>query len=482
MGATMRKTHFSLMKKTVLVAVLLSLAVGGLAIAIFYKGIQDVIRSQYKARSLDIANLVAMEIDSEKVLRVQEAVKDIYERTENKVTSDQWGSSAFEEYVSRFSEIEEMEEHREVKSELQRMQNVLGINCLYIIWVDAENRLYLYLVDADYREPCPVGCIDEILPENEATLKNPEIGFAPNITNMPEYGYLITTAMPIFADQGKVVAYAAVDISMNTVMAQAHRFLAYAALAFLFLTVLVCFLIILLVNRMVVRPVNQLSKAAAEYTRDRKSFLTLNIHRNDEIGILADSMVHMESDMNGYIESLERATDALTTAREHAEHLDRVAKVDPLTKALNKRAFALERHRLEESEEPYSIVMIDMNNLKAVNDTYGHDKGDVSIKTLFAVIRRTFRHSHVYRVGGDEFIALLEHDDYLERETLLVSLNSVFQKNQESTALPPWRRVTAAVGYADFVPGSGETVDALLKRADMAMYERKKAMKAVSRL
>ena len=473
----MKKTQFSLRKKTILFAVGIAIVVGLLAILIYYRGIQDVINSQYKARSLDIVNLVSLEIDSDRVLHVQTAVRDIYDQIEHKVKSDEWGSPAFDEYIANYAPVAEMEDYQTLLADLRRMQNVLDVNCLYIIWVDTKLRNWIYLIDADYEDPCPIGCIDPLYEENFEILENPEIGFPPYITNTEEYGWLITAALPIFGNHGKVIAYAAVDISMNDIMKQKARFLPYAALAFLIVTVMFCALAILVVNRSIIRPINKMSQAAERYTHDRRTFSELNICRNDEIGILADSMVTMEADINRYIENLEQTTNALTAAREHAEELDRIANVDPMTKVFNKRAFSVEALRLNESERSYSIVMIDMNNLKDINDTYGHEKGDISIITLARLICWTFRHSSIYRVGGDEFIAVLEGDDYAERGALLRSINDLFEKNQESTTLSPWERVTAAVGSADFTPGSGDTAAAVLKQADQAMYERKKEMK-----
>ena len=476
----MRKMKFSLKRKTVGFAVCISFVIAIMAIVIFYKGIQDVIQSQYKSRSLDIANLVASEISSERLLHVQEAVSDIYYKTENKVMSDQWGTPEFEEYSRRFSPVAEMDDYQTLLSDLRRMQNALDVNCLYIIWVDPVNSCCLYLIDADYEEPCPIGCIDPLYEENKVLLTNPEIGFQPNITNTDEYGWLITTGMPVFGNQGKVIAYAAVDISMNTVMGQTFRSMGYAALAFLAVTVIVCILIIVFFNRSVIRPIKTLTQAAENYTNDRKTFSKLNICREDEIGVLADSMVHMEAEINSYIDNLEQTTNALRSAREHAEYLERIANVDPMTKVFNKRAFIVETKRLDESKKPYAIVMVDMNNLKTINDTYGHEKGDISISTLSQTICWTFRHSSVYRVGGDEFIVILEGDDYEVREELIQSLRHTFQKNQRNSILPPWKRVTAAVGSADFDPNSDESADTLLTCADQAMYREKKAMKAAA--
>ena len=473
----MKKKKFSLRKRTILFSVGFSAIIGLSAILIFYRGIQDVIKSQYGARSVDIASLVAQELDAELVLPVQRAVREIYDGIDHKVMSDQWGTPEFEDYCSHFTPVAKMPEYQALLADLKRMQNVVDVNCLYLVWLDAENSCYIYLVDADNAEPCPIGCIDPTYDTSAMSPEHPEAGARPNITNTPEYGWIICTGMPIFDDQNNVVALATLDIYMNTIVEQERRFLVYSSVAFLVVTVIFCLIIIWLVNRHIVKPINKLSNAAWQYAANRKIFSELNIRRDDEIGILADSMVRMESDINGYIVNLEKTTKDLISAREHAEQLDRVANVDSMTKVFNKRAFALDAQRLNESDHPFCIVMIDMNNLKTINDTYGHEKGDVSIKTLTQAVCLAFPHSAIYRVGGDEFIAILEDDDFEARKELIRLLNEVFRKNLENDALPPWERVTAAVGSADFVPGSGDHVGSLLQKADEAMYERKKLMK-----
>ena len=137
----------------------------------------------------------------------------------------------------------------------------------------------------------------------------------------------------------------------------------------------------------------------------------------------------------------------------------------------------IESERLNESTSPYGIVMIDLNGLKSINDNYGHEKGDVSIKTLCQIVCRVFKHSPVYRVGGDEFVVILENDDFEERDTLIQSIKDIFTQNAGDTSLQPWERVTAAVGCAVCDHETDENVERVLQRADTAMYENKKTMK-----
>lgn len=341
----------------------------------------------------------------------------------------------------------------------------------------AEDRSYVYLIDAAYDEACPVGSIDPLYTTDLEVLEDPMVGMSPTITNTPEYGWLLATGMPVVDEQGEVIAFAAVDISMNEIVAQQYHYLVYVALAFLTMTVLVCVLSIYLVNRTIVRPINILTDAASQYAHNRKVFSELNMTRSDEIGMLARSMTHMEEEINGYISNLERTTNDLIAAREHAEQMDRASNIDALTKVRNKRAYDIEVEKLNEGTQPYAVIMVDVNGLKRMNDTYGHEKGDISINTVCRIICRIFKHSQVFRVGGDEFVVILEQSDYEERDALTRLILDEFHRNADDASLPPWERVSAAVGCAVYDRAVDDGVDSVLKRADAAMYENKRAWK-----
>ena len=474
--------NFSLGKKTFLLIVCIAAVISTLAILIYSKGIRDVITSQYEARSIDISQLVAGQIDTGKLANVQKAILEIYNKADNKVQSDQWGRPEFDAYVAQYAPIEEMEDYQTLRKDLRKMQDVLDVDCLYITWLDSENECYLYMIDAAYENACPIGCIDPIYVDLTEFKKNPEIFYAPNISNTPEYGWLIATGTPIEDENGNTIGISGVDISMNEIVAQNDRFLFYVVMAFLTLTVIVSVIGIALVNHVIVKPINKLSRAAAQYKDNRKVFSELQMKSGDEIGTLAESMAQMENEINGYIANLEQTTSDLITAREHAELMNRAANIDALTKVRNKRAFDVEVERLNAGQQPYGIAMIDLNGLKEINDNYGHEKGDISIKMLCQIICQMFKHSPVYRVGGDEFIVILENGDYVEREALIRDIKETFRRNMEDTSLPPWERVSAAVGYAVHEPGSNERVENVQQRADEAMYENKKAMKAERKL
>ena len=97
--------------------------------------------------------------------------------------------------------------------------------------------------------------------------------------------------------------------------------------------------------------------------------------------------------------------------------------------------------------------MFDCDNLKKINDQYGHDKGDVYIKATSQMICRVFKHSPVFRIGGDEFAVILQDEDYRNRD----ALNDSFE----------------AVG-----PACDTSVNDTIRRADECMYENKRIRKA----
>jgi len=95
------------------------------------------------------------------------------------------------------------------------------------------------------------------------------------------------------------------------------------------------------------------------------------------------------------------------------------------------------------------MVMVDINNLKHVNDEYGHKNGDMYIKGCCHMISDVFRYSPVYRIGGDEFIVILFGSDYENRIKLCKKLKDEFRATYEQQSIPSWLRYSAAVGMAD---------------------------------
>ena len=120
--------------------------------------------------------------------------------------------------------------------------------------------------------------------------------------------------------------------------------------------------------------------------------------------------------------------------------------------------------------------MFDINNLKIINDSRGHEAGDEYIVRACRLICNVFKHSPVYRVGGDEFIAVLTGDDYINRGALYDEIISQLSPYSDKVPLPD-DYMSIAVGIAEYIPTKDRSVHNTAKRADERMYEHKAQIK-----
>lgn len=471
--------RFSLKTKTVLLVVFIALFLSTVATVISSLAISQLVDSTYRNRADDISHTVDAILDAEQAGKLKNAVLEIYRATEQKVASDAWGTPEFDAYIARFAHLEQTEEFLSLREKLRRIQDINDVDCLYLVIIDIPTEAFIYIVDAAYEDICPPGCIDPIYEENRDLLVDPNIGFPPYITNTEPYGWLVTAGTPVYNAAGELVCYAMVDISMDVVRANQTQFILIYGAALSVLTVLVCIVGIWAVNRFIIRPINLLSGAAAHYSaqmEDNSELDNLPIKSKDEIQSLYSSMLKMTQDIRGYIDSLRATTQELTKTRIEADEMNELAHRDALTGVGSKLAYDQQAQKLTEEMKQgsarYGIVMVDMNDLKKMNDTYGHERGNDAIQKTCSLICDVFAHSPVYRFGGDEFVVVIKGRDYDQIKERV----SQFRAAARAAGGQPWEKVNAAIGYALY---EGEdTVDDVFRRADHLMYEQKKQMKA----
>ena len=165
-------------------------------------------------------------------------------------------------------------------------------------------------------------------------------------------------------------------------------------------------------------------------------------------------------------------------AQEERDEARNAAYTDPLTGVKSKHAFAMKEGQMEtkivEGEmNGFGIIVCDVNGLKRINDTLGHKAGDEYIRAACRMLCEYFKHSPVYRVGGDEFVVMLEGHDYGDRETILKDINTAIESNIGTD------RVVASLGLAVYDPEKDQSFHEVFKRADSMMYERKKQLKSM---
>ena len=214
------------------------------------------------------------------------------------------------------------------------------------------------------------------------------------------------------------------------------------------------------------RAVSQLANAAEQIT-----------HGNLDVEI--DSK--LEGDI-GVLANVFQMTVAVLKQR--LKHANNVALADTLTGIGNRTAYDLRMKeydaKLEAAKDvEFSVVMVDLNDLKRINDTLGHEMGDQYIVTAVEQLKKTFDNVMLYRVGGDEFIAIFDHADQEQIAALIRKLEGNLSIYNQTHSLFP-DGVGVAVGTATYEPENDRCFKDVFTRADARMYEDKQKKKSLA--
>ncbi|TCR66689.1 sensor domain-containing diguanylate cyclase [Rhizobium sp. BK376] len=161
------------------------------------------------------------------------------------------------------------------------------------------------------------------------------------------------------------------------------------------------------------------------------------------------------------------------TARKKAEaYLEYLGKHDVLTKLYNRAFYAEEINRLDrKSLRPISVIVFDLNGLKEANDQLGHEAGDALLRRFGEILNGAVSQpNYAARIGGDEFAVLMPGADAKAAASMVDTINELLKINNQFYSSAPLK---ASCGMA--TSQDGETVESVVKRADMLMYEQKRA-------
>jgi diguanylate cyclase (GGDEF)-like protein len=157
----------------------------------------------------------------------------------------------------------------------------------------------------------------------------------------------------------------------------------------------------------------------------------------------------------------------------------RQARTDPLTGLLNRRAFleelARRLDRLDREALPGTLVFVDLDRFKHLNDARGHEAGDAALCLAASLLRDTFRPADlVARLGGDEFAIWLDGADDLAAAERAEHLSVIVPRALAGAAQGTGVEMTVSIGIATRWPARGEDIETVLHRADQAMYQAKR--------
>ena len=166
----------------------------------------------------------------------------------------------------------------------------------------------------------------------------------------------------------------------------------------------------------------------------------------------------------------------LMTSEHLQSDLDYQANHDPLTGALNRRSFSLLSKNIMahciRNKVPLSMLMLDLDHFKDVNDIHGHDAGDSILCNLVDTAKQVLRSEDIFcRFGGEEFVAILPRASAQDSLAVAERLRQRFAASKNIDIFRD-TQITVSIGVAELLPD--ETYDNLLQRADLALYKAKK--------
>lgn len=226
------------------------------------------------------------------------------------------------------------------------------------------------------------------------------------------------------------------------------------------LIILYALFIIRMTNR-ITAPLKRLTQAVQQLEAGAED-VAIDTEGDDEIALLArafqDTSLSIRSRMSSMSELAYR--DSLTGVKSRVAYVGAAARIDQqLTR-----------------ESRFGVIVLDANGLKNVNDSLGHDVGNTFICHIARIVCDVFKHSPVFRFGGDEFVVLLEGRDLTERKALLKQLNNAFAASpflHEEAAFP----CVVASGLAVFDAETDKEFNDVFIRADKLMYQHKRRLK-----
>lgn len=252
----------------------------------------------------------------------------------------------------------------------------------------------------------------------------------------------------------------AISVPMNEIDYAKNELIFNILLSGILITIIAISGAVLMARRLI-QPLKELNQAAMKVAEGNLD-VSISIKTNDEIGTLGNSFL--------------KTVDHL---KHHINYINSLAYRDSLTGIKNKTAYLEAIVRLDDQIHigwpHFAVLVFDINNLKTVNDTFGHDLGDQMIIQACTLIGQTFLQNPIYRIGGDEVVVLVENPD---KNALSEQLNqfdqAILQFNQ---SIDKSQHISIAKGVAFYNNQCDVCYNDVFKRADEAMYKNKQEMK-----
>ncbi|MCR5656764.1 MAG: GGDEF domain-containing protein, partial [Butyrivibrio sp.] len=305
--------------------------------------------------------------------------------------------------------------------ETGNMLVLLSAESYYDRYIDTEGNLYLgWISDDEYDSKTAAAFFD--------IMKTDKVVFFEEKT---EWSTDYTGALTLHDSTGEAYAILCVDIDITEIHSLIGRRTLDLFLSILFLGALFTALFLLWAKKNITEPISALEQGVVDFAKRSHGQHDLNalkfnapdIHTQNEVKSLATAVTQMSVDMHDYVVEILSAEKEAREMKMQADRFNELANRDALTGIRNKTAYNREIESMDWNLktgmlENFGIAMIDLNFLKKINDSFGHEKGDLAIQKLSRIICTIFAHSPVFRIGGDEFVVILKGSDYTHSKEL----------------------------------------------------------------
>ncbi|MDD3174691.1 MAG: hypothetical protein PHF63_13695, partial [Herbinix sp.] len=274
----------SLKVKSIVTMMLFAALLSMIGIVISYSVYSNTMDEHYKTYAMNIAKAAASQMNGDKISEYIKKVEAL--------------DCEAEDYYDSLLNIKD-DSYYDMLNILFDLKESLNALYLYVEKVSAEN--VIYILDADQEgSACELGKTYPVAGDNHKYLNSLEKGVPAFITNTKDFGWLCTAGAPIFDSNGKVVALAFTDISIEKIMADRYQFLLFICFSLIITAALATTIIILFINKYVISHINSLSAAASQFVYDKdindmeivkeSTISKLDIHTGDEIEKLSEAI------------------------------------------------------------------------------------------------------------------------------------------------------------------------------------------------
>ena len=404
------------------------------------------LKTQIQQRMLDVTNTAASMIDGDK-----------YE----KITATNADS----------------EEYRHVHSVLSTFANHIGLEYVYGLR-PLEDGSVIFTIDPALVNAAEFGEKAVITDALRQAFNG-----VPSVCNeqyTDDYGSFYSAYSPVRNSGGDIVGFIVADCDATWYNNQMIR-ITLTLLGMCVFSLLIGGGIVFLFAEQLRKRFKELNNEMYELSVDISAFIQkvtgspLMLHNEPDMNILNEKRLKHQSHDEIY-ELGEKIQVMRDDLREYINKVYSLAFRDPLTGVKSKQAYVEYENMInkmikDSSIQEFGVAVFDVNGLKKVNDSLGHEAGDTLIKNSCKIICDKFAHSPVFRIGGDEFVAVLKGRDYEMREDLM---KSFIAENEESNKKGG---VVVAGGIAEYCHGSDFVMQDVFNRADASMYKEKQRLK-----